>query len=258
MTSTRMGSMHWTLRRKGRMTFKDQITYVRSSALVQLKARLPHLPFLTEGPSTKHSAELLEQVKIPSSPLIQEAQAYVRDLATDTIFYHSIRAYFWGSLLRLKSHHSMDEETFYLSCLFHDLGLTSSLHGKLEGAECFTLESAQAGQQFLQQHDVAEETQDTIFGAITLHLNPIVDGKENGWIAHYLNAGTACDVIGARYGEIHKSDRQTVLQRYPRGTFKSDLIRIFEQEAAMRPCSRIALMNRFGFLKMIQCAPFSS
>ncbi|OZG71923.1 hypothetical protein BTA51_18120 [Hahella sp. CCB-MM4] len=255
MAATRLGTRHWALTSKGRMTFWDQMHYIRSSIKVQLKT---NLPVISRNKSWKSTEALLDRVSVPDTILVKASQEYVRGLASDELFNHSIRAYFWGSLLKLADRQSMDDETLYLSCLFHDLGLTDSFHDQMEGAECFTLESAEAGDQFMLQHDVDNSTRDTIYNAITLHLNPAVCGHEHGWLAHYLNAGTACDVIGLRYGSIAKPDRETVLNNYPRGAFKSALVDIFKKEKAIRPCSRIALMSRFGFLNMIRQAPFGS
>ncbi len=262
MANARLGTLNWAYTTKGRMTFRDQVAYVRSGIKVQLISRLPVWNFLH-----RHNLDdsVFDRVQIPDTFIVREAQAYTRNLASDEIFHHSIRAYFWGCLLNLdeigkdgKTNHRLDEETFYLSCLFHDLGLTKDFHCQNPDNGCFTLDSTRAADHFFYQHPVSASTCDLVNNAITLHLNPEVSGSEHGWVAHYLNAGTACDVVGARYGQIARADRQHVLQEYPRGNLKQTLVEVFKQEARLHSCSRIALMNRLGFLNMIKKAPFES
>lgn len=246
-----MGSLVWSRQTQGKMCFFDQVNYVKASIKVQLKL---FMPFQAHQPKDLD----LDTIVIPDTPLVKETQAFVAEKLTDAFFNHSIRAYFWGSMLKMGDRREFDAETFYLSCLLHDLGIADQVHGHYADANCFTLESIQAGQQVLSKHGCSLQQQTVIDEAITLHLNPVVEGEKFGWVAHYLNAGTACDIVGARFKQISRNNRKSVLQKYPRMDLKHDVIRVMRREAELHPCSRMALMKRFGFFNLVKNAPFDS
>ncbi|ARU58197.1 metal dependent phosphohydrolase [Oleiphilus messinensis] len=263
--SPSMGSLAWGKQTGGRINFREQWQYARGAVVEQTASLVNHLPFLKQltgkgdgKSSLRLSIEQLERITFPDTLIVKEAQAYVSATATPALFNHSVRAFFWATLMRLQAQHELDEEAFYLSCLWHDMGITDQYHGQCGATGCFTLDSVAASERFFAQKVYDPAKVEIINNAITLHINPEVSGTEQGWEAHYLNAGTACDVLGARLNEIDKRCRDHVLQAWPRLAFKAELIDAFQREILLHPDSRMALMKKLGFFTMVRRAPYVS
>ena len=60
------------------------------------------------------------------------------------LFNHAMRTYIFGSLIGRTHGHRFDEETLYLACIFHDLGLTERFEGNLP----FEIQGAEAARGF--------------------------------------------------------------------------------------------------------------
>ena len=119
------------------------------------------------------------------------------------------------------------------------------------------VEGAFEAQRFAVGQAWPSERQDRLAEAICLHINlevALTDGVE----AHLLHEGAALDVVGLRFHEIALPTRQNVLQRYPRHEMKKELIPLLENQARMRPDSRMGPLCANGFLDMVQRAPFIS
>jgi len=57
---------------------------------------------------------------LPDSRLAREITQYVRDTASDMLFQHSARVYWWGTLLGDKLGLAFDPELLYAAAMFHD------------------------------------------------------------------------------------------------------------------------------------------
>jgi hypothetical protein len=93
--------------------------------------------------------------------------------------------------------------------------------------------------------------------AIAMHLNVRVSPRD-GVEAYLLHEGAACDVVGARFGEIGAATRDRALARHPRLEMKAALAEAMKAQSRARPASRAALLCRLGFIGMIRRAPFPS
>ncbi|MEQ8675542.1 MAG: hypothetical protein RLP44_07280 [Aggregatilineales bacterium] len=172
-------------------------------------------------------------------------------------FFHSLRTYYWGSILAKQDGLQLDPELFYVMSVWHDIGLCDAHNHKDGISRCFAVEGGRSAGAFVREYGTEAQAQQ-VEEAIISHLNlyiPISHGIEKS----ILPAATALDVIGARIGEIQPDTILAVLERYPRLSFKSDLIALFNHEYATRPHSRIAFMQRVANLnRLIEQAPFAS
>jgi hypothetical protein len=55
---------------------------------------------------------------------------------------------------------------------------------------------------------------------------------------------------------VRPADRLAVLALHPRQDFKRRLVPVFREQANRSPRTRIAVLCRLGFLKLIQSSPF--
>jgi hypothetical protein len=101
-----------------------------------------------------------------------------------------------------------------------------------------------------------EARQEALAEAIVLHLNVRVS-LAHGAEAHLLNAGTALDVTGARFWEIHPATAAAVVARVARLDMKRELWAVWKAEADAHPGSRARFLNRYlQFRQRIEGAPF--
>lgn len=68
--------------------------------------------------------EKIAGIAIPDSRLAKEATELVREAATDVVYNHCRRVYFFGALRGQEKGLTYDPELLYVGAMFHDLGLT--------------------------------------------------------------------------------------------------------------------------------------
>lgn len=72
----------------------------------------------------------MNELPVPDTPAVAQANRLVRDIASPLIYHHSRRVYFFGQMhARLLRLHP-DPELLYLAALFHDTGLTTPYSAK--------------------------------------------------------------------------------------------------------------------------------
>jgi hypothetical protein len=108
-------------------------------------------------------------VTVPDTKLAHEATDLVRAAATDLVYHHSRRVYFWGSLQGRNRGLSYDPELLYIGAMFHDLGLNEQFRGS---GRRFEVDSADEARRFLQGHGVPEDSIRRVWTAIALHPRP--------------------------------------------------------------------------------------
>src|SRR6202795_4912281 len=86
-------------------------------------------------------------VTVPDTKLAREATELVRESATDLIYDHSRRVYWWGSLQGRNRGLSFDPELLYIGAMFHDLGLNEEFR---RSGRRFEVDSADQARRFLQ------------------------------------------------------------------------------------------------------------
>ncbi len=181
---------------------------------------------------TKPAAFSIDGIKIPDSKLAGEITELVRDTATDLLFHHSSRVYFWGALAGKRRGLKFDAELLYAGAMFHDLGLTS---GYSSAHERFEVDGANAARDFLRTHRIAQQDIDLVWAAIALHTTPGIPQHMHPVIA-LVTAGVEMDVLGIAYGDYSAAERSAVVHAHPRTVhFKEDIIQAFYDGIKHKP-----------------------
>jgi len=131
-------------------------------------------------------------IRIPNSALAREVTELVRDTASELLFNHSSRVYYFGAIAARQRDLRFDPDLLYTGAMFHDMGLTdkhSSAH------ERFEVDGANAARDFLQRHGIAQDDIDTVWTAIALHTTPGIPQHMHPVIA-LVTAGVEMDVLG--------------------------------------------------------------
>lgn len=248
------GTTAWANKTNGQTSLINRLTMLKQELQRQIATQLRRL---VQQEIIQVEPFHLDDIPVPDSRLAVETLTYAEGISPNSLFFHSLRTYYWGSILAQQSHIGLDPELFYVMSLLHDIGLYDSHNQKDGVSQCFAVEGGRGAKRFVAAHGFPEKAQlveDAIVQHINLHV-PLSDGPER----HILPQATALDVVGARIREIRPDTLASVLDRYPRNNFKADLIEMFDREYQNRPNSRIAFMQRVANLnRLIQKAPFNS
>lgn len=174
----------------------------------------------------------IDGVAIPDSQLAREITELVRDTASELLFHHSSRVYFFGALAGKQRGLKFDPELLYCGCMFHDMGLT---HQHSSACERFEVDGANAARDFLRSHRIDEHDIDKVWTAIALHTTPGIPQHMDPVIA-LVTAGVEMDVLGLTYSQYSDEQREAIVRAHPRSArFKEDIIQAFYDGIRHKP-----------------------
>jgi hypothetical protein len=116
--------------------------------------------------------------------------------------------------------------------MFHDIGLVPAYSSD---ADRFEVDGANAARDFLRRHKVPEQEVDRVWTAIALHTTPGIPQYMHPVVA-LVTAGVEMDVLGIDYSSFTDSDRNAVVQAFPRTPhFKEDILQAFYDGIKHKP-----------------------
>ncbi len=178
--------------------------------------------------------------RVPDSKMARDATQLIRDTASELLFQHSVRVYFWAALIGQRQSLKFDAELLYTAAMFHDFGLTS---GCRTSQLRFEVDGANAARAFLHSHGLSAHDIERVWLAIALHTTPGITQYLDPEIA-LLHAATAMDVVGVGYEQFTDAERDAVTTAYPRGAdFKNGIIDAFYEGMKHRPDSTLGTLN---------------
>jgi hypothetical protein len=182
--------------------------------------------------SRTYQAEPISGISIPDSKLANEITEFIRDTESTLLFSHSSRVYYFGALAGKRRGLTFDPELLYAGAMFHDIGLVPAYSSV---ADRFEVDGANAARDFLRSHDIAEQDIDHVWTAIALHTTPGIPQYMHPVIA-LVTAGVEMDVLGIDYASFTDSDRNAVVQAFPRrANFKEDILQAFYDGIRHKP-----------------------
>ena len=185
-------------------------------------------------------ADDISGVKIPDSKLARNVTEFIRDTESDLLFHHSVRVYFWGAMTGHRTGLTFDPELLYTAAMFHDIGLTARYRNSQLR---FEVDGANAAQEFLRAHGIAESDVETVWNAVALHTTPGIPEFMRPEIA-LVQAGAGMDVAGRGYDAFNDVEREAVVAAFPRETdFKHGIIDAFYEGMKHRPDSTFGTFN---------------
>ena len=170
-------------------------------------------------------------VTVPDTKLAREATELVRESATDLVYHHSRRVFWFGSLQGRNRGLSFDPELLYIGAMFHDLGLNTEFRGS---GRRFEVDGADEARRFLQGHGVPEDSIRRVWTAIALHTTPGIPEFMEPEVA-LVTAGVEYDVLGIGYHDISDADRAEITALHPRPDFKRSILQAFTDGIAPKP-----------------------
>lgn len=152
---------------------------------------------------------------VPDSDICSAALQLVSDVSPGFLINHCVRSYLFARELAaakgLRSGVDYDDETVFLSCILHDLGITD--YGK--GDQRFEVEGADAAARFLREREIAEGQVTTVWQTIALHTSAGLADRfgPNHAVSHF---GIALDINGLEKHLLAAGFAERVHAAWPR------------------------------------------
>lgn len=243
-----IGSREWMNLSHGKLSFKEKTQLIKTALLPAISSYSK--TFLK--PDSYALPLKLTDFKIPDTTIVKEAVTELEHTDSKAIINHSWRTYIWGLAIAYSKNWKIDEESFAIASLMHDLGLVE--HLEQYSCQCFTFESALRAEHLCTKHHYPKEKTANISEAICMHLNGFLNENDPNISKEVflLQKGAACDVIGTDLSTFSRSFKDEVLIQYPRSNFNTEMRKLIKQEAQKNPQSRTALARQIGLPLMIQ------
>jgi len=187
------------------------------------KARVAAVPVSTELPTS------VAGVRIIDSKIAKAATALAAAVSPTYLFNHAMRTFLYGSLVGRALGQKFDEESLYLACILHDLGLTN----QYAGDRPFEIEGAEAARTFLEQQGYPRASTEMVWDGIAMHASAI-GGFKRPEIA-LVGEGAGADVVGPDFSQIKKADSEAILQAFPRLKFKNEFVKTCAEVVQQHP-----------------------
>ncbi|WP_418005181.1 HD domain-containing protein [Mycobacterium sp. PDNC021] len=134
-------------------------------------------------------------VTLPSTPLAAAALALVLGSEAPAIANHSVRSFLFARLLAphigLAAGRDFDEELLFLSCVLHDVGLSTLAQRNIR----FEVDGADRAAEFLSEQGMGADKVDVVWEAIALH-NSYAIAERRGALPSLTYQGVAIDFGG--------------------------------------------------------------
>ncbi len=179
-------------------------------------------------------------VTLPNTPLAVTALALVHGAESPAIANHSVRSFLFARLLAphigLVAGEDFDEELLYLSCVLHDVGLSSLAKRNTR----FEVDGADRAAEFLSGQGLEAPKVDAVWEAIALH-NTAVIPERMGALTSLTYQGVAIDfggVLGLPDSHLAAVTTQigaVIHEAYPRFDMATSVIDAVADHAASHP-----------------------
>jgi hypothetical protein len=185
------------------------------------------------------AGKIIAGIKIPDSTIAVQATEFLREHGSELLYNHSLRLFLFASLNGKQNGVRYDAELFYVSTMFHDLGLTA--HYRSDDKR-FEVDGANAARDFLSGHGVPPQSMQLVWDAIALHTSPGIAEYKEPEVA-LLNYGAALDVIGRGYDQLSSKDREEIVKHFPRNDLKKNMITTFFDGFKHKPHTTYGSIN---------------
>jgi hypothetical protein len=192
---------------------------------------------------------------VPDSKLANRAVAVAEGLEPQFLVHHSHRTFQFGSELLSLSGRSFDEEMLFVACMLHDMALGTEVD---DGTTPFQVRGAGLAAKEVLAAGRSEAESKLVYDGIALHMELSTADDARAEVAG-VHLGAAADVIGMRIDQIAPDQIEALIDAYPRDAMKTQFAEVIGAEAQGKPYSQAAtLVHEFGFLALIDAAPFKS
>ncbi|KAI0038483.1 cyanamide hydratase [Auriscalpium vulgare] len=187
------------------------------------------------GPHPKQDAFTVVDFPFPDSHVVREVKAFVKKELDEQTYNHSHRVYIYGTAL-VKTHFPSwvyDNETYYLSCLLHDIGTAERFLATTKMS--FEFKGAIVARDLILSLGGVEDQADSVCDAIVRHQDIFVKGGNITMVGQILQLATILDNVGIRADLISPELIKTTVAAHPRKGWSEHFARVVEKELALKP-----------------------
>lgn len=206
---------------------------------------------LLSGGEPSSSPSLVSSTPVPNTPTASYILEYAENHLPRQTFHHSMRVYHFGVSIARQHFPSWGldqgtllEETYFLSCMLHDIGTTDdNLNGTLMsfefyGARIALSELAKAGAPSEQAESVAE--------AVIRHQD-IGEKGEVTLITALIQLATILDNVGQHSELVHKETIEDVVRAWPREGWSGCFADVIRRENGRKPWANTTRLGEEDF-----------
>ncbi|KAL1885570.1 hypothetical protein Plec18167_001065 [Paecilomyces lecythidis] len=230
-------------------------TPVVSSAEALLKSSAPY-----PAPSSPPVPISVSDIQIPNTPIAQRIHDYAKSHLPEPVYNHSIRVYLYG--IAIKRYRfptwAFTDETYYLSCLLHDIGTTEEnmrrthLSFEFYGG-ILALEVLQSAGAIAVASDVVapREQAESVTEAIIRHQDLCQQGKITV-LGQLLQLATIFDNTGTYSELVHRATIEDVTKNYPRLKWSDCFAAVIHRENSLKPWAHTTTLGEEEFPAKVQ------
>jgi len=191
----------------------------------------------------------VDNVTLPNTDIAKKAYEYARAELPEQTFNHSMRVYYYGVAI-VRNHFPQKTpllETYFLTCLLHDIGTTESNLKRTHMS--FEFYGAYLALNFLQENGASKDQAESVAEAIIRHA----DLGESGTITslgQLIQLSTVFDNIGANPHLIHKSTIESVVTAFPREQWSKCFAATMVEEMKLKPWCHTTANE--GFIEAVE------
>jgi len=204
------------------------------------------------GDNPKQDLFEFKEIPLPDSPLVQKVKTFVKDKLNEQTFNHSNRVYIYGTAL-VKTHFpewSYDAETYYLSCLLHDIGTADAFLATTKMS--FEFKGAIVARDLILNHGGPEDQADAICESIVRHQDIFVKGGNITMVGQILQLATILDNVGLRANLVHPHLIETTCAAFPRKGWSECFAKVIEKELSLKPWCHTSTFERPNWMVGVQ------
>ncbi|MET9292500.1 HD domain-containing protein [Streptomyces sp. NPDC003077] len=189
-------------------------------------------------------------IRIPDSEVARKSVAFVREVASETLFHHVMRTYLYGAALFDRRGVRYDRELAFVAAILHDLGLVKAYQSPNER---FEVDGADAARRFLREQRMSADRVAVVWDAIALHTSVGIATRKRPEIA-MISVGSGLDFTGNGLQDFPSDVLEEILAAYPRAGFKREavdnmlsLCRTKPMSVVMHPFAEVGRRHLPGF-----------
>lgn len=171
----------------------------------------------------------IDGITIPDTKLANEATSLVKEVATTSLFNHSVRSYLFAAAIGKSMQKPFDEELLYLAAVMHDLGVVEEYIGPAR----FEIDGADAAAAFLEERNYSEAKTALVWDAIALHSSMEIAERKQTEVG-LLHLGVFMDA-GRNAARLPLAFFNEVFAAYPRDGFSAEFYQRLAEVIRRKP-----------------------
>lgn len=175
------------------------------------------------------------ELAFPDTELVRRSTTFVKEKLNVQTFNHSHRVYIYGTAI-VRKHFpewNYDDEAYYLTCLFHDIGTADDYLSTTKMS--FEFKGGIIAREFVLKNGGEEDLADAVCEAVIRHQDIFVKGGNITTIGQIIQLATILDNVGLRANLVSQSLIEATVAKFPRLGWSTCFSAVIEKELALKP-----------------------